>query len=461
MKKLLIGLLLIVSVLAAGCNQPTVEEANDTFCQSLEAFGDALVNLETISPTSTVGDLKDASAEVDKAWNQVTKSAKQLNDVKLDTIDESWKNLRRTINQVSDSDTLAAAAVNVGVSAKEIKVSYDQIGEVHCPGLTMVTESQEPANATQPAEAPAAEPTPVGFTGTYSTTLALAGVPPTVVVLVFNEDGTVFNVTRAVDQTEENILVGEWQDNGNATASVNLTTTTDGQKISTPIAYVFRLDGATLVAVQFDETVYGPEGFSLQRVPDMAVAAEAAAVAQQAITATMPLTTAVPMTTTATTAGNALLPADLFSVPAEPAQQAGATITTTAPLTATSLATTTEATALPADQVAAAAEPALAASPLGRVWRLQQITQTSGVNYTPDDPALYTVTFNADGTLNVTADCNAGVGTYQASESGMLTIDLVDQPRLLRYRFALEPVRQLPERRQLLRRAGRHPEHRL
>ena len=103
MKKTLIGLLLILGIIAVGCNQPTVEEANEAFCQSLQAFGDALTNLETISPTSTVGDLKDASAEVDKAWNQVTKSAKQLNEVKLDTIDESWKNLRRTVNQVNDN----------------------------------------------------------------------------------------------------------------------------------------------------------------------------------------------------------------------------------------------------------------------------------------------------------------------------------------------------------------------
>ena len=108
MKKTLIGLLLILGIIAVGCNQPTVEEANEAFCQSLQAFGDALTNLETISPTSTVGDLKDASAEVDKAWNQVTNSAKQLNEVKLDTIDESWKNLRRTVNQVNDNDTLLA-----------------------------------------------------------------------------------------------------------------------------------------------------------------------------------------------------------------------------------------------------------------------------------------------------------------------------------------------------------------
>ena len=120
MKKYLIGLLLILAVLATGCNQQTVEEATSTFCSNLQAFDDALVNLETVSPTSTVGDLKDAAAEVDKAWNAVTKSAKQLKDVKLDTIDESWKNVRRTINQIPNDDTLTEAANTISVDLENL-----------------------------------------------------------------------------------------------------------------------------------------------------------------------------------------------------------------------------------------------------------------------------------------------------------------------------------------------------
>lgn len=443
MKKTLISLLLIMSVIAAGCNQPTAEEANDAFCQSLQAFGEALVDLNSLSATSTVGDLKDATAQMDDAWNATTKSAKELNEVKLDTIDESWKNLRRTVNQVDNDETLAAAATSIGVSVEEIKVSFDQIGEVYCPGLAMVTESQEPADEAQPADLIPAESAPAGFPGTYGVSLMLAG-SETNMVLVLNEDSSVFVVMRPVGQTTEIIVSGQWQDNGDGTATVTLTEMQGGQMLATPETISFRLEGDALVAFQFDETVYGADGFTLQRMPDDAVAAEAAAVAQQAgaaMTTTTPLTTAVPLTTTApaTATESALLPADLFGVPGEPAQQASAAITASAPLTtavpltATTPTTTTEAAAPLTDQLGVPAEPAapeapaepeLAASPLGRVWLLQQIVQTSGVNYTPDDPALYTVTFNADGTLSILADCNTGVGTYQASESGALTINL-------------------------------------
>ena len=153
MKKYVIGLLLILSVTAVGCNQQmTVEEANAAFCENLQAFDDSLTNLDTISATSTVGELKEASAQVDEAWNQVTKSVKQLNQVKLDTIDETWKNLRRTINQVNDDDTLAAVAINVGVSVKEIRASYGLIGDVDCPNFVVGSSTQEPASDAQPAE---------------------------------------------------------------------------------------------------------------------------------------------------------------------------------------------------------------------------------------------------------------------------------------------------------------------
>ena len=52
MKKVLIALLLILSVLAVGCNrQMTEEEADAAFCQNLQAFDDSLANLEAISAT--------------------------------------------------------------------------------------------------------------------------------------------------------------------------------------------------------------------------------------------------------------------------------------------------------------------------------------------------------------------------------------------------------------------------
>mgnify|MGYP001345730368 CR=1 FL=1 len=51
------------------------------------------------------------------------------------------------------------------------------------------------------------------------------------------------------------------------------------------------------------------------------------------------------------------------------------------------------------------------------------ITKISG-NITINDPTRYTITFNADGTINYQADCNVGGGTYTTGEGGALTITL-------------------------------------
>ncbi len=409
MKKVLIGLLLILGVIAVGCNQQmTVEEADAAFCQNLQAFDDSLANLEAISATSTVSELKDATAEVEKAWNTVTKSASQLNGVKLDTIDEAWKNLRRTVNQVNDNDTLAAAVINVGVSVKDIRLSYAQIGDVSCPGLATGSSAQQPAGDAQPAEEPTAAPeasVAPGFTGTYSATVTLAASTPIAMVLVLNEDQSVFMVMRPTDMMTETIATGQWQDNGDETVTVTLSELTTGEKLATPEVLAFKLTDEGLDAVQYDEMVYGKDGFSLPREKDTSVAAEANTLQPSAeITTTAPISASAPIT-------------------------AGAPLTASAPLTATAPIITVppvppvESAAAPADS-SAAAEQAAPASPLDRPWQLQQITQTSGVEYTPADPSLYMVTFKADGILQVTADCNSGLGVYQANASGALTIDL-------------------------------------
>ena len=60
---------------------------------------------------------------------------------------------------------------------------------------------------------------------------------------------------------------------------------------------------------------------------------------------------------------------------------------------------------------------------VGTTWRMDMITRPAG-DITANGPALYTVTFNADGTLNFQADCNVGGGTYTTGEGGALTVSL-------------------------------------
>lgn len=57
----------------------------------------------------------------------------------------------------------------------------------------------------------------------------------------------------------------------------------------------------------------------------------------------------------------------------------------------------------------------------GTVWQMTLI-QTPGGNLTINDPARYAVTFNADGSANIKADCNSVIAAYTIGAGNMLTI---------------------------------------
>lgn len=57
----------------------------------------------------------------------------------------------------------------------------------------------------------------------------------------------------------------------------------------------------------------------------------------------------------------------------------------------------------------------------GTSWQLNLITKRDG-NITVNDPSRYTITFNADGSANITADCNVVIATYTTGENAALTI---------------------------------------
>ena len=95
----------------------------------------------------------------------------------------------------------------------------------------------------------------------------------------------------------------------------------------------------------------------------------------------------------------------------------GAVVTSEAiPLATTDLGAPAEATSAPSGEQMI---PALA----GTTWEWVETT-TPTETITAVDPARYVIQFNADGTAFITADCNSVQGTYQADETGALTIVL-------------------------------------
>ena len=52
-------------------------------------------------------------------------------------------------------------------------------------------------------------------------------------------------------------------------------------------------------------------------------------------------------------------------------------------------------------------------------WKWEQTRYNNDEEAVPTDPSVYVLTFNTDGTINIQADCNRGVGTYSAEGSSI------------------------------------------
>jgi heat shock protein HslJ len=61
------------------------------------------------------------------------------------------------------------------------------------------------------------------------------------------------------------------------------------------------------------------------------------------------------------------------------------------------------------------AGPAVRSDLGGTTWRLVKFEGGDETTLTPDDPARYTIAFQADGRLNARIDCNRGMGTWKSS----------------------------------------------
>lgn len=147
----LFTLLLIPLLIITGCGSQSVEEATQEFCQSLVAYDESLATLESLSPTSTVGGVKDAQKAEQRARQDVKDSARDLREVKLDNIDQAWQDLDTTIDRVSNQDTLAEVADQVRQDLANVRVAYDQLGLGNCPDLFPSVENLPMPAPDQPA----------------------------------------------------------------------------------------------------------------------------------------------------------------------------------------------------------------------------------------------------------------------------------------------------------------------
>jgi heat shock protein HslJ len=70
-------------------------------------------------------------------------------------------------------------------------------------------------------------------------------------------------------------------------------------------------------------------------------------------------------------------------------------------------------------------QPSVQSVLVGRTWRLVEIQSMDDRVDAPDDRALYTLAFKADGSVQIRADCNRGTGSWASTAPGQLQLGQV------------------------------------
>ena len=65
-------------------------------------------------------------------------------------------------------------------------------------------------------------------------------------------------------------------------------------------------------------------------------------------------------------------------------------------------------------------QPSVPSVLVGRTWQLVEVVSMDDRVDAPDDRSLYTVAFNADGSVQIRADCNRGTGSWTSNAPGQL-----------------------------------------
>jgi heat shock protein HslJ len=374
--KTLVVIIVAALLVLAGCGNQTPEEATATFCASLQTFDDSVQQLQQITPSNTIGELNQAREAVADAWKQVTSSAKQLSEARIDSIDDAWTSLERTIRSISQRDTIADAAAEVSAGAAQVRVAVAGVGSVSCPDLNLGDAASPPAAAVSTTASEPALAADQGAAGVYTGQMPSTNGSQESMTLSLHPNGEaslVFSPINGAEGAEqaadERILVGTWLESADQRVSVTLDHLQDGNELAIAETFTFQRQDGQLVALEYNQEVYGPSGFSMQAsVQAVAVPAESG-VSPEAVSA-------------------------------------GVTNTVTSAITATT------------DAAPAAVSAAQTVELVGTLWQLQRMQQGVAVT-TPLNPALYTLTLSDDGTATATAECSLGVGVYQVNGSGI------------------------------------------
>jgi hypothetical protein len=118
-------------LVTTACRQ-SVDEAKAAFCTDLAAYGQAVAGMKALGPTSTVQQAKDSLKAVEQAHASLEKSAATLKGAQADALEQEFKNLQKTINDIPNDATLAQAQASVKGATVSALAAYVDASTTVC-----------------------------------------------------------------------------------------------------------------------------------------------------------------------------------------------------------------------------------------------------------------------------------------------------------------------------------------
>jgi hypothetical protein len=138
---------------------------------------------------------------------------------------------------------------------------YSRSGEILQDGVFMLFKLQEIT-----PEMMDAMTTPAVVTVYQSDTMPAASSPGRVITLTLFDDGSITLDTDFLNDEPVIAEVGEWEENADGALTVSITGTAD-EAYDEPDVITFEKEGDQMVAVEYDESLWGSEGLTLTAQP--------------------------------------------------------------------------------------------------------------------------------------------------------------------------------------------------
>lgn len=125
-------LLLLIS--CASPPQATTQDKKTDLCTNLARLNTSVATLKSMSPSSTVGDLRKAEEQVRVAYNNVKTSAQTVQEARTADLDRAYAELDKSIKRVPNNATLKQAAQSIAPQVAAVESAQVQMRSgINCP----------------------------------------------------------------------------------------------------------------------------------------------------------------------------------------------------------------------------------------------------------------------------------------------------------------------------------------